>query len=208
MYKLLTLFEECLQINYTTVENDASFAITFKGDELTFFFERSRGVQDWKNNFDFPIKPYTSMNSLWFAHRGFLKVWKSVEPYIKDIVMTTSAKKITIVGYSHGGALAGFAHEYIWFNRPDLRDSLASFGFGAPRIYWGILPKKLKERWNNYFVIRNAEDLVTFLPPCWLGYQDIGNLIQIGENSSYSRIDAHRPNNYINSLTKFQNINL
>jgi hypothetical protein len=48
-----------------------------------------------------------------------------------------------VVGYSHGGALAAFCHECVWFHRPDLREKgLLGYGFEAPRIYAGFKVKK------------------------------------------------------------------
>lgn len=52
------------------------------------------------------------------VHRGFLAAWKTVE----DVVISKITEKvdgeykwqhIIVVGYSHGGALAGLCHECV-----------------------------------------------------------------------------------------------
>ena len=86
---------------------------------------------DWKNNFDFPAKPYKDMEVNWSCHRGFLRVWKSIEPYLEEVINDMTISQIYIVGYSHGAAIASLCHEYVWYHRPDLRDNgLEGFGFG------------------------------------------------------------------------------
>lgn len=195
------LFSQCLEAPYITVENQGSFAVRKKGCHLTLFFEKSSGVTDWKNNLDFPCVPYRDMGTLWFCHRGFLKVWKSIEPYLIKTIQDSSIRRVTVVGYSHGAALAALCHEYIWFHRPDLRGHLVGFGFGCPRFYWGLLPRQaLLRRWDTFFPIRNGRDIVTHLPPVFLGYRHVQKVLPVGEKNKYSPIDAHRAENYLLEL--------
>lgn len=198
---LEALFCRCLDINYVHVENAGDYAMEQDGETLYIYLEHSNGDEDWKNNLDFPARAYKRMGkTAWYAHRGFLRVWKSVEERLDEAILSTKASKIVVTGYSHGGALAVLCHEYIWFNRPDLRRSLLGFGFGAPRVIW--LPKsEIAERWQSFTLVRNPDDAVTHLPPEFLGYRHIGNILNISEKGSYSPIDAHRPENILGSLT-------
>lgn len=209
MNNLLKHFERCWNATYTHVENEASYAIERDGDTLYILFQKSNGMIDWKNNFDFPAVPYTGMEIPWRCHRGFLKVWKSIEPYIIDAVRDLSVKEVVIVGYSHGAAIAALAHEYVWYHRPDLRDHLIGFGYGAPRCYWGwTMPAALKERWKNFYIIRNNNDIVTYVPPMLFGFRHVGEITPLGDGSCVLRknklkcIDDHRPENYIYSLER------
>ena len=135
------------------------------------------------------------MKNFWFAHRGFLRVWKSIKPYIEEEINNVYVKDIVIVGYSHGAALAVLCHEYVWFNRPDLRNHMRGVGFGCPRVFWGWKSKHLSRRWEHFTVVRNINDIVTFVPPSWLGYSHVGNLLTIGQKKKYSLVDAHRSEN-------------
>ena len=203
--KLSTLFKRCIEIPYTEVENSASFALERIDDVLYIYLECSNGDVDWLNNFDFPARPYTRMKEqTWFAHRGFMRVFKSIEPYIADYVSDLSLKKIITVGYSHGAALAVLCHEYVWFNRPDLRHMIEGYGFASPRVIWGAQTYSLTKRWRNFTVIRNINDIVTHVPPKILGYTHVGSLLEIGKKGKYSATDAHRPENMLTELLNYE----
>lgn len=213
MNKLLYYGERCRKAKYIRVENDGDYAIEREGDTVYLLFQWSNDDTDWKNNFDFPTSPYNDMNAKWKCHRGFLRVWKSIKPYIESVVMDYTVNKFIIVGYSHGAAIAAFAHEYVWFNRPDIRDNnLEGYGFGSPRCYWGfVIPKNLKQRWINFYVIRNCDDIVTHVPPAIIGFVHTGNVICIGDKNKYAIrknklkcIDAHRWPNYRYSLESYE----
>ena len=222
---LYNLFRECIQSTYIHVENSGDFKTKRVGNILYIFLESSNGKDDWKNNLDFfpkshqniwktayskigflkknccmPVSPYKEMSARWFAHRGFLRVWKSVEPYIEREISDKHIRKVIIVGYSHGAALAVFCHEYIWFHRPDLRCAIEGYGFGCPRVFWGIQTSKIKKRWNGFTVIRNIDDIVTHVPPMWLGFSHVGHMFCIGKKGKYSGIDAHRPEHILEEL--------
>lgn len=194
--KWIDMFEKCVNGKYRHVENSGDYFTERIGDTLYIYLECSNGKIDWLNNLDFPAKPYRRMGKIiWFAHRGFVRVWKSIEPYISGEINDPTVRHIVTVGYSHGAALAVLCHEYVWYNRPDLRDSIEGYGFGCPRVFWGIRTQKLKQRWEHFTVIRNIDDIVTHVPPAIWGFSHVGNMVKIGERGRYTRIDAHRPEN-------------
>ena len=196
------LFQMCLDANYTHTENGGDYAIVNMGSETFLLFQCSNGIEDWKNNFDFPAVPYKDMGESWYCHKGFLTVWKSIEPLVSDRIKNSRAKKMTVVGYSHGAAIATLAHEYVWYYRPDLRESLTGYGFGCPRCYFGPpLSDSLRMRWENFHPVRNIDDVVTHLPPALLGFRHVNKVWEIGERGKYSRIDAHRPESYLAELS-------
>lgn len=203
---LYALFNACLLVEYKKIGKSTNYALIRKNQTLYVFFESSNGVTDWKNNLDFPAKPYRrNCKTVWFAHRGFIKAWKEVEPIIASTICDRTIKQIIIAGYSHGGALAVLCHEYAWFNRPDIRRNVFGFGFGAPRVFWGVISNELKLRWENFTVIKNINDLVTRLPPATFGFKHVGKLIKIGKKGKYSGIEAHLPQNYLEELKSFTN---
>lgn len=200
---LYNAFHECLETEkkYIHVENGGDFFIKREGSTLKIFFEWSDGFEDWINNFRFlavPKKPYKKMNKIWFCHRGFFKVHKSILPYIEAEIMNPKNEKIEIVGYSHGAAIALLCYEYCVFNRPDIE--VTGVGFGCPRVFWGIVPRSVKERFNNFLVVRNGKDIVTHVPPALFGYRHISKVLKIGEGKSEGLIDDHREENYIFNL--------
>lgn len=200
---LSELFRRCLYADYVQTPDSGDYAIERIGSTLYIYLEHSKGREDWENNLNFPAKPYKRMGkTVWRAHRGFLKVWKSMEPYLADVIDDPAVEKIVTVGYSHGAALAVLCHEYIWYHRPDLRETIEGYGFGPPRVIWGALTSELQNRWGNFTVIRNIDDVVTHLPPMFLGYTHVGKLLEIGEKGKYSPADAHREENILKELER------
>lgn len=197
--KLHTLFETLNSIEYQTTGNGVDYQFIEEGRRLYIYFEGSKQKVDWLRNFTFPAKPYKDMGIPYRVHRGFLKCWKEVE----DIIIAKITEKtgeefkynsIIVAGYSHGGALAQFCHECVWFWRPDIREHCWSYGFEAPRIYAGFSVKpELRERWANYTLVRNHKDLVTHVPPRLFGFCDLGAVLHIGRFQDYSDFDV-KPN--------------
>ena len=189
-------FNDCLRAKYINVENDGSYAVKRDGEKLTIYFEGSNGLTDWWNNFQFPAKPYRNMENLWFCHRGFLKVWKSIEPYVASDILDVSITTIEVIGYSHGGAMAQLCYEYIKFNRPDVK--VTGFGFGSPRVMWGFACKAVMDRFAGFVIVRNGRDIVTHLPPVFLGFRHVTKVTKIGENKG--PILDHFPSRYRKAL--------
>lgn len=201
---LLNLYQQVLNEKYIQLkEETASYSYKRDGNILYIFFEWSNGATDWKNNFDFPAKPYRDMPNRWYVHRGFLKVWKVIEDKLAPFINDIQVKKIIIAGYSHGAALALLCHEYCKFNRPDIKENINGYGFGCPRVVFGFLKNSVKKRFDGFFVIRNKKDIVTHVPPVLFLFRHVGKLITIGEGK-WNCFDAHRPENYLESLSNLQ----
>lgn len=199
--KLSQLFKNCAyDVKYKTVGNDVNYAFVEDGETLYIYFQGSSSVTDWLRNFMFRARPYKDMEVPYKVHRGFLAAWKEVEDLViakvtdKKVVGWDSRnvpikaykyKRIVVVGYSHGGALAALCHECAWFHRPDIRERVRGYGFEAPRFYSGWRVKaQLAERWANFRVIRTNNDIVTHCPPKLFGYCHVGKLIRVSADAS------------------------
>ena len=185
--KVSDLFHMCaFDIHYESIGTDVNYAFLSHGDHLYIFFQGSEQTTDWVRNFMFPAKPYKDMEIPYKVHRGFLEAWREVKDEIIEEITQKRGdgflwKRITVVGYSHGGALAGLCHECVWFHRPDLRENgLVGYGFEAPRFYGGYhVKKELRERWEHFHVIRNGSDIVPHCPPWILGFSHVGNITDV-----------------------------
>ena len=132
---LRVIFQQILSENYIQLkEETASYSYKRADENLYIFFEWSNGATDWKNNLDFPARPYRDMPNRWYAHQGFLKVWKVLEDRLAPVISDGQVKRIIVAGYSHGAALALLCHEYCMFNRRDIGENIHGYGFGCPRV--------------------------------------------------------------------------
>lgn len=194
--RLAKLFDECLTARYRHIAEDASYAMKRENNTVTVYFEKSNGLRDWKNNFAFSARPYRDMKEPWRCHRGFARVFRALLSELESVFLDESVKEFVLVGYSHGAALALLAHEFILYHRPSLLGKVRGYGFGCPRVIAGFIPQSLRARLYGFFVIRNAGDIVTHLPPRLFGYTHIEKPVIIGKRGRYSMIDAHRSENY------------
>ena len=202
---LYRLFRRCLYAHYIHGAQSADYAIEESGSRLYLLFECSNGGEDWKSNLNFPARAYKNGGKTWYAHRGFLAVWRAIRDRIEAAVTARVAegglREIICVGYSHGAALSGLATEDMAFLFGD-RVSVCGYGFGCPRFAFGPLPREVEERFSRFSVIRNIPDAVTHLPPAALGYHHVGHMYTVGEAGKYSPIDAHRPESYLAELAR------
>lgn len=234
---MLNKFERCFcnMSKYKHVENKGSFYTERNGVKLTIYFEKSNGLVDWLNNFDFepdtiftnpvatkqtakskfknligwikgfifnviiPKRAYKDSAVKWRCHGGFLKVWKAIEPYLREDIHNPLIKEFEIVGYSHGGAIAQLCHEYIKYWRSDAK--VEGYGFGAPRVIWGTPDEALLKRFEGFTIIRNGNDIVTHLPPKIFGFKDVCKIITLDHYpANQGPIKDHYPVSYWVSL--------
>ena len=223
-YKLSELFRKCAwEVEYTNISDWVSYSFVEEGDTLYIYFQGSYEVMDWIANFSFfptSKRPYKNMEKPYRVHGGFLAAWKEVEDTI--IAKVTERERfgawkykwnhITVVGYSHGGALAGLCHECVWYYRPDLRENgLEGYGFEAPRFYAGLRVRKdLRERWEKFTVIRDGTDIVTHCPPVLFGFAHVGKILRIKgdtglvENRLPKCVKYHYPQTVYDGLLKHE----
>lgn len=221
MKKLSELFRECAwDAPYVEAGEDVDYAFVEEGDNLYIYFQGSSSVTDWVRNFLFKQKPYKGMEIPYEVHGGFLAAWKEVEDIVIDKILEKKDKwdyrwkHITVVGYSHGAALAGLCHECVWYWRPDLRESgFEGYGFEAPRFYGGLHVKKaLKERWERFTVVRTNSDLVTHCPPVLFGFCHVGGMLKVKGDTGLAPkkwyiprcIKSHYPEVVYDALLRFE----
>jgi len=204
----MTLYERFAQVlrlkpDYIQMESGASYFVERQGTKLHIYFEWSNGFRDWFHNLNFFATPYRKMDSKWFVHRGFLKRWKEIEPHLKNQICDLDVTEIEITGYSHGAALALLCYEYCQYNRVDLKYDIHGYGYGCPRVLWGVIPKEVKARLEGFVVIRNDSDIVTHVPPKVLGFRHVGRVVLVGEGKKYNAFVAHDEDNYLKELKAY-----
>ena len=201
---MIKLFKMCLNAEYVQAPESGDYAMCVDGDTLYLLFQHSNGKEDWKNNFDFPVTPYKDMSTPWYCHRGFLRVWKAMRDEVEaEVVMHLRTNpqivNIVCVGYSHGAALSVLATEDMSYLHGD-KYAVSGYGFGAPRVLWGVVPEEVKERLKCFTTIRNIPDIVTHVPPVLFGFRNAGQMVKIGKSGKYNPVKAHYPEVYIAEL--------
>ena len=200
------LFDRCYNAKYIHTAEGGDYAIEVEDGVIYLLFQWSNGAEDWKNNFDFPARPYKRMNDVWYCHRGFLRVWKAMRDEIERAVIDTLNEheeivEIVCVGYSHGAAIALLATEDMQYLFGENK-KISGFGFGAPRVVWGKLPEAVAARVGHFKAICHKQDIVTHLPPVVFGFRH-PNILRLKTQKKLNCVDAHRPENYMETAEKY-----
>ena len=183
----LELFNRVTSGPWNTVGKDVQFRV----QDRTLFFQCSNGKVDWLRNFNFPKSVYKEMPTPFRAHSGFLAAWHDC----RDIVMRYEFDRI--VGYSHGAALALFAHEDCIFHNIQV-DTIV---FGCPRVF-APLPESVRYRFSGVTRYTSKGDVVTTVPPKSFGFEHVGREIVLTgsirkeEVSWISYLSHHSPSVY------------
>jgi len=163
-------------------ETDTQWGWEIQEDTLYLKFQGSVSRLDWRQNLDFLATPYKDMKPKFKVHRGFLGKWKAIQENVQSKI-TKEINKVIIVGFSQGGALALLAHEDIWFNHEQLRESLETYAFGTPRVFSWLAPR---DRFENVTYIQYKGDMVCGVPPWFFGYKHMSkNWITIPEGDKW-----------------------
>jgi hypothetical protein len=178
------LYERCLSGPWVTSGLD----VQYKVQDGELIFECTKSIGDWLHNFEAWITPYKQQPITWYAHAGFVKLWKSVRDevakYYKDIHR--------IAGYSQGSALAQLAAEDYYFTTGNTIDTI---GFGCPRVFW--MPNGyVRQSQGKTKLVMVDNDLVTHVPFALWGYRHVGLQIILPGTGWLLSPKAHYPDVY------------
>ena len=173
----LELFERAIRARASTAGKNTQYAIYDDGKAVYLSIEGSCDADDWRFNFDFVVTPYKHMTETWLVHRGFATAWKLARDQIKrdvDAALAGGNKRLMVLGFSHGAALAVLAHEFFKYNgyAPE------THAFGCPPLIW-FPTKSIKSRFANLTVHQVRGDIVTVISKI-VGYRDVGNVVHYG----------------------------
>lgn len=162
------IFKKILSANYETCGNDLQYAIEYEDETniLYVFFQGSTSKEDWKNNFDFPVKPYSQGQRKLLYHGGYCKTWKSARKIVTGKVMSEARKHenclVVFAGHSQGGCYAlEAAEDYEFF----MHDMPTVFTYGAPKLCYGKRTSDILREHLFIFQFVNTNDPVPYLPP-------------------------------------------
>jgi len=187
----LGLFNKCTHGPWRTSGKDVQWRLD---SDNALYFQCSASPSDWKHNFLFCPKAVRAYKgSRWYAHEGFLLLWKSVQDEIMSALAGSTPS--IVAGYSQGGALATLAHEDLHFRgiHPN------TVTFGSPRVVWNPfrLNKEIDKRFLQVYNIAVQGDIVTKVPPAVFGYVTEGRTARIGPLSFPSAANHAKYREYL-----------
>jgi triacylglycerol lipase len=172
------------------------FRLVKDGTKVTLVFPGTWDEHGWWHNFDIAVLPYRDMKTPFRVHRGFLKLWKSARDQIMGTIAAMAGSEITILGYSQGAALATLAHEDVGFQYPSMY--CTTMAFASPRVLWAP-PSSIRARFVGLTRYTVRGDIVTEVPPAFMGYSHIGADVKLGP-PAFPWWTHHMPSEYERSL--------
>lgn len=175
------IYSEGKQYVFSDPETDVQFFARRKGKTLYITFRGSDSPRDWKTNmmFDKFTIPYGNAKSPIRVHRGFITAYKS--PGVRDVIhrmITDDIEAIRVMGHSQGAALAILCSVDLEYNFPD-RD-YEVYLFGSPRVGNKAFRDSYNRRLLKVFRVENGNDIVTKIPPKFMGYRHVGMKLHVG----------------------------
>jgi hypothetical protein len=142
---------------------------------LTFSFQACSSSFDWISVFKVWRKSlkHTELSHLISMHYGIYKKYFSIRDALFKEIETYNPSVIKIRGYSKGAGLALCLHGDLIKNKNIYLNTLT---FAPLRVFGIRTPQKY---FSEVINLCNGGDLVTFLPPFFLGYKKIGNYYYI-----------------------------
>ena len=191
-------FEESCRsgVQYYIGRQERSLLIAFRGtDSLK---DVVADLRFWRK-----CIPYDNTATKIRVHTGFLNAYKS--PEVRQRILSSipdDVDQITATGHSYGAALAVLCAVDLQYNYPDHYYEVALFG--CPRVGNKAFQKSYDKRVYKTLRIENGNDLVTKVPPVWLGFRHVGIRIHVGQLRFplFASFRQHNTKSYYEKLWK------
>ena len=173
---------------FSIQETDTQGIICWEKDYMTLIYRGTElfNIRDWMTDFKGvarmetnKISPYGVIYPKVGYHPEMFKAWASAQQTIESIIVRNNLcnKKVYIAGHSLGGGLTNIA---------SAMPEAISYTFGAPRSVDREFARQINKNSIIYRIV-NDRDIVTRIPPQWLGYSHVGNLYYIQDNGMMVR---------------------
>jgi hypothetical protein len=167
-------------------KNKVEISIGIENRTLFINFLGSVDKKDWIHDFMFwksiMVKPYKKMKHIFFAHYGFLKIYKICrETIIEWAKKIDQYDKVIISGHSLGAGVGTLCCEEFGFMIEENiipEKELIIVLTGAPKVFCFFNFKYIAKRCQNLIRVIYRNDLIPSLP---FGYKHVGSVHQIGE---------------------------
>jgi triacylglycerol lipase len=159
------------------LNHDGSQAYCFRSNHDCVLVCRGTETSEW-NDLRADVNVGTVLvESMGRVHRGFNRevddIWPSWEKELQD-----NELPVYFCGHSLGGAMATICAARCKLS-PIKSNPKELFTYGSPRVGCKDYIKSLE---LNYYRFVNNNDIVTRIPPVWLGYQHSGHEVYFNRN--------------------------
>lgn len=176
------------QIGLPTVrylDRDGAQAYFFSNEFDTVVVCRGTEASDW-NDIKADVNALMALaETVGRVHRGFKQEVDDLWPQVEE-VLETNAKALWFTGHSLGGAMAAICAGRCKLSQIE-SEPAGLHTFGSPRVG--------NKRYVNYvdlphFRWVNNNDIVTRVPPPWLGYRHTGKEMYLNANGKLRRLSG------------------
>ena len=146
-------------------------------------------------------RPYKNQSIKFRTHSGYTGIWKAVENDVKSQIdklleQYPDTKEIVIFGWSLGGAMSEFNHEFCDHHYSN-RCKITTMTIGAPRIFFGWFKTLkdwiiLRKRFSGMIMFQNINDIITVSPSRIFGFEHIVETLKVG-SEKFSLIQLFKP---------------
>jgi hypothetical protein len=148
-------------------------------DKVIISFKSTKEIMDFIiDGLAFKVRFHHSKHKI-RAHAGFVLAYNSIRKKVMSVIKqcVKDGDRITFLGHSLGGALTTLALLDFESSFPD--SPLSAYTIGSPRVLDEKSAKKVEEivdyasrGWNN-------RDLITKVPPKWMGFRHVGDSYRV-----------------------------
>jgi triacylglycerol lipase len=149
-------------------------AILESSREVLLALRGSHTLYEWTKDFQIRQVPFSTRGNSGCVHQGFYDFYLYLREQVEEeILQKPSEKRLTVIGYSLGGAIASMLSIDLASVYPD--SSMRLITFASPKTGNAEFVKHLKQLVPNSIGIVNPRDRVP-LQPIFPRYQQIPNL--------------------------------
>ena len=186
-------FEDNTGFQVMIVTSSASkyVAVVFRGTDEWRDWNENRKVlftnfgPKEKNSLKLPwhldqlVKVHRGFNYLVFGGGRFQKLIDALEKTRRE----NPGYKVVFTGHSLGAACATIAGAYTAWSMPDCQVSVVNYG--SPRIGNAAFKEWIEDVENiSIWRFAHQDDIITKLPPAFIGYQHVGHLIDLEQDGA------------------------
>ena len=175
------LFEEIGLHASTYFEREGAQAYIVSNDHDAVVICRGTEPNEW-NDIKADVNVWTVLaESVGRVHRGFKEEVDTLWPLI-EAALAENANTTWFTGHSLGGAMAAICAGRCMRSKIESNPA-GLYTFGSPRV--GSRRYVNHCRFPEYYRWVNNNDIVTRIPPIWMGYQHAGRLMYLDSNGKF-----------------------